>query len=57
MSCSFLKGDGKDWYKCSFTKKRCGYQRYCSEKNQFITDCEKCPFYKNTQKKESKKNI
>lgn len=43
--CKYLKGNGTTWYNCSFTKKRCGYQRYCSEKNQYTVNCEKCPIY------------
>lgn len=46
MECKFLKGDGSTWYQCSFTKKRCGYQKYCSEKKQFLISCEKCPLHK-----------
>lgn len=45
--CKFLKGDGISWYTCSLTKKRCGYQKYCTERKQFSVDCQKCPLCKN----------
>ena len=46
MECKFLDGNGSTWYKCNFTKQKCGYQRYCSEKNQYILNCDKCPICK-----------
>lgn len=46
MECKFLDGNGSTWYKCRFTKRNCGYQRYCSEKKQYIVDCDKCPICK-----------
>lgn len=45
--CKFVKGDGSTWYICSLSKKRCGYQRYCQEKKQYLINCDKCPLCKN----------
>lgn len=45
--CKYLKGDGKDWYQCSFLKKRCPYQRFCTDRHKFMIDGEqKCPAFK-----------
>lgn len=49
--CDRLKGNGKDWYKCALTGKRCPYQRYCTEKHKFLIEkSESCPAFKEKTK-------
>lgn len=54
--CQFLQGDGVNYYICSFTKKRCGYQKFCSERLRYLVNPDKCPIYKaKTKTQQTKK--
>ena len=45
--CNHLKGDGKTPYSCTLLKRKCPYQRYCSEQHKYTTSgCSKCPAFK-----------
>lgn len=55
MVCKYLDGNNTTWYQCKFTKRKCGYQRYCSDKKQFIVSCEKCPICQNKNTKINQK--
>ncbi|MBO7696989.1 MAG: hypothetical protein J6T10_30535 [Methanobrevibacter sp.] len=54
MECKFLEGTGVTWYNCKFTKRRCGYQKYCTEKKQYLLNCDKCPICKNKKSTQTK---
>lgn len=56
MECKFLDGNGNFWYNCKFTKRRCGYQRYCPEKKQYSVNCDKCPICRNKKSTQSNPN-
>ena len=54
MECKFLEGKGDTWYKCNFTKRKCGYQKYCTEKKQYTVNCDKCPICKSKKSTQTK---
>lgn len=54
MECKFLEGTGVAWYNCKFTKRRCGYQKYCTEKKQYLLNCDNCPICKNKKSTQTK---
>lgn len=55
--CKYLVGDGTTWYNCSFRKKKCTYQRYCTITKQYLVDgCVKCPAFKQITTDEQSSN-
>lgn len=56
MKCKYLSGDGLQWFQCQKTKRRCGYQRFCSGKGRFVVDCEKCPLCKDKKAEQKQSN-